>query len=69
MDADFGIRDRSMTAARLEKLENNSKKSQKVKHVKWEPKGTSMEESNDTSGDLFVMADLSSGGNKYGYII
>ncbi|KAF7285843.1 hypothetical protein GWI33_009816 [Rhynchophorus ferrugineus] len=64
MDADFGIRDRSMTAARLEKLENNSKKSQRVKHVKWEPRSTSMEENNDTAGDLFVRADLPSGDQK-----
>ncbi|XP_050303512.1 stress-activated map kinase-interacting protein 1 [Anthonomus grandis grandis] len=55
INADYSLsRERSMTAARLEKLEYHSKKAAKIKHVKWESK--SDKNTDDTAAkDLFVI--------------
>lgn len=53
LDMDFGIRERSNTAAQLEKLDLARKKAAKMKHVKWE----TTKEPLDTS-DLFVKKDV-----------
>lgn len=46
-----------MTAARLEKLEFNSRKAARMKHVKWETKNSLREVVDETepTEDLFVM--------------
>lgn len=54
MDMDFGIRERSNTAAQLEKLDLARKKAAKMKHIKWE----TSKETPDVD-DLFVKKDVS----------
>ncbi|CAG9817893.1 unnamed protein product [Phaedon cochleariae] len=52
-DMDFSIRERSNTAAQLEKLEHARKKTSKMKHVKWETKDPVQE-----FEDIFVKKDI-----------
>ncbi|KAJ8920546.1 hypothetical protein NQ315_005415 [Exocentrus adspersus] len=54
MDMDFGIRERSNTAAQLEKLDLARKKAAKMKHIKWE---TSKEQPD--INELFIKKDIS----------
>ncbi|KAJ8961031.1 hypothetical protein NQ314_006013 [Rhamnusium bicolor] len=54
MDMDFGIRERSNTAAQLEKLDQARKKASKMRHIKWE---TSKQV--EDLDDLFVKKDVS----------
>ncbi|XP_060527132.1 stress-activated map kinase-interacting protein 1 [Cylas formicarius] len=51
MDMEFGLRERSMTAARLEKLEYYSRKAAKMKHLKWEMK---KDAGDNGASELFV---------------
>ncbi|CAG9865287.1 unnamed protein product [Phyllotreta striolata] len=55
MDADFNIRERSNTAAQIEKFELARKRASKTKSVKWESK----QECRADINELFVRKDLS----------
>lgn len=59
MDGDYTMRERSMTAARLEKLDYYSRKAAKVKHIKWESKKNVQDEPDiqEPLEELFVRKD------------
>lgn len=57
LDMEFGHRQRSNTAARLEKMDIEKKKASKIKHIKWEPNaGNSL--SPTECAELFQRKDL-----------
>ncbi|XP_019769453.1 stress-activated map kinase-interacting protein 1 isoform X1 [Dendroctonus ponderosae] len=59
MDGDYTMRERSMTAARLEKLEYYSRKAAKMKHIKWESRKNVQDEPDGVEplDELFVKKD------------
>ncbi|XP_072401364.1 stress-activated map kinase-interacting protein 1 isoform X2 [Diabrotica undecimpunctata] len=57
IDMDFNIRERSNTAAQIEKLELARKKTAKMRHIKWESNGQPINWNN--FDDLFVKKDVS----------
>ncbi|CAG9837722.1 unnamed protein product [Diabrotica balteata] len=57
IDMDFNIRERSNTAAQIEKLELARKKAAKMRHIKWESNGQPINWNN--FDDLFVKKDIS----------
>ncbi|RZC35178.1 target of rapamycin complex 2 subunit MAPKAP1 [Asbolus verrucosus] len=56
LDMDFGLRYRSNTAVRLEKLEQVKKKTSRMKHVKWEMNKTPL--SQEQLDEMFVKKEL-----------
>ncbi|XP_050511268.1 stress-activated map kinase-interacting protein 1 isoform X1 [Diabrotica virgifera virgifera] len=56
IDMDFNIRERSNTAAQIEKLELARKKAAKMRHIKWESSGQPINSNN--FDDLFVKKDV-----------
>lgn len=57
LDMEFGVRTRSNTAVRLEKMDQARKRAAKVKNVKWEP--CTIPVLKQDIDDLFVKKDLS----------
>lgn len=53
-DSEYQMRDRTATAARLEKLEYQSRKAARIKHIKWEKRGENATETED----LFVLKNV-----------
>ncbi|XP_066147220.1 stress-activated map kinase-interacting protein 1 [Euwallacea fornicatus] len=60
INAEYSMRERAMTAARLEKLEYQSRKAAKIKHIKWEKKSGVGEENSTTQSDLFIFKKIDS---------
>lgn len=56
LDMDYGVRTRSNTAVRLEKMDQARKRAAKIKNVKWEP--CTLSATKQELDDLFVKKDL-----------
>ncbi|KAL1509467.1 hypothetical protein ABEB36_004194 [Hypothenemus hampei] len=52
------MRERTLTAARLEKLENYSRRAAKMKHIKWESRNSRKDDNHEQNSDLFVVKQV-----------